>query len=92
MRTTIRVDDDLLEQLKAQARRDNVSLTRLISRALAAGLQAGAERSTERVAYREPARSLGVPYLSLDKALARAVALADDEIVRKTLQRRRSSI
>jgi predicted transcriptional regulator len=41
MRTTVRVDDELLAQLKAQARKENVSLTRILNRALKAGLQAG---------------------------------------------------
>jgi predicted DNA-binding ribbon-helix-helix protein len=31
MRVTIRLDDELLERLKAQARRENVSLTRLLN-------------------------------------------------------------
>ena len=36
MRTTVRVDDETLERLKAQARKEKVSLTRLLNRALKA--------------------------------------------------------
>jgi len=70
MRTTVRVDDELLERLKAQARKENVSLTRLLNRALRAGLQAGGARRRKRPNYREEVHSLGTPRIALDKALA----------------------
>ena len=88
MRTTIRVDDELLQQLKAQARRENVSLTRLLNRTLRTGLQAGGARARKRPPYRERAHALGAPRLPLDKALALAAALEDDEIVRELALRR----
>ena len=83
MRTTVRVDDALLEQLKAQAQKEKVSLTRLINRTLKAGLQVGRARSPKRSPYRERARPLGTPRVSLDKALTLAAALEDEEIVRE---------
>lgn len=83
MRTTVRVDDELLEQLKAQAQKEKVSLTRLINRTLKAGLQVGRARRPKRPLYRERAQALGAPRVSLDKALALAAALEDEEIVRE---------
>jgi len=74
MRTTVRVDDDLLEQLKAQARKENVSLTRLLNRTLKAGLQMGGARRRKQPIYRERVHSLGAPRVPVDKALALAAA------------------
>jgi predicted DNA-binding ribbon-helix-helix protein len=88
MRTTVRVDDELLERLKAQARRENVSLTRLLNRALKAGLQAGNVRSAKRARYRERVHSMGAPRLNLDKALAVAASLEDAEVVRELALRK----
>jgi uncharacterized Ntn-hydrolase superfamily protein len=88
MRTTVRVDDELLERLKAQARREKVSLTRLLNRALKAGLQAGGARRRKQPAYRERVHAMGAPRLALDKALALAAAQEDEEIVRELALRK----
>jgi hypothetical protein len=88
MRTTVRVDDDLLEQLKAQARKESVSLTRLLNRTLKAGLQAGGARRRTKPIFREQVHSLGAPRVPLDKALALAAALEDEEIVRELVLRK----
>ena len=88
MRTTVRVDDEILEQLKAQARKENVSLTRLLNRTLKAGLQARGTRRPRKPVYREEAHSLGTPRIALDKALALAAALEDEEIVRELALRK----
>ncbi|HTR60004.1 MAG TPA: ribbon-helix-helix protein, CopG family [Casimicrobiaceae bacterium] len=88
MRTTIRVDDELLDELKVQARKENVSLTRLINRTLKAGLKAGATRRPKRPQYRERTYALGKPKVPLDKALAVAAALEDEEIARKLMLRK----
>jgi len=88
MRTTIRVDDAILERLKAQARREKVSLTRLLNRTLRAGLQSGGARARKRPAYREQVHSLGTPNVGLDKALALAASMEDEEIVRELALRR----
>lgn len=87
MRTTVRVDDELLEQLKAQARRENVSLTHLLNRTLNAGLRAGSAQRRKQPIYRERVHSLGMPRIALDKALALAAALEDQEIVRNALRK-----
>lgn len=88
MRTTVRLDDELLERLKAQARKEKVSLTRLLNRALKAGLQAGGARRRAQPAYRERVHAMGVPRVALDKALALAAALDDEEIVREITLRK----
>jgi len=88
VRTTVRVDDELLERLKAQARKEKVSLTRLLNRALKAGLRAGGARRRPQRAYRERVHAMGVPRLVLDKALALAAALEDEEIVRELTLRK----
>ncbi len=88
MRTTVRVDDELLEQLKAQARRENVSLTRLLNRALRAGMRAERSRPAKRRAYREQPHAMGAPRVALDKALALAAALEDGEVARELALRK----
>jgi len=88
MRTTVRVDDELLEQLKTRARKEEVSLTRLLNRTLKAGLQAGGARRRVQPAYRERVHAMGVPRVALDKALALAATLEDEEIVRELTLRK----
>ncbi|HKU86153.1 MAG TPA: hypothetical protein VJV77_07425, partial [Casimicrobiaceae bacterium] len=60
-----------------------VSLTRMINRTLKSGLQAGLAQRPKRAVYREKALALGNPYPPIDKALALAAALEDEEILRK---------
>lgn len=88
MRTTVRLDDELLERLKAQARRENVSLTRLLNRTLRAGMRAERARPAKRRAYREQPHAMGAPRVALDKSLALAAALEDGEIVRELALRK----
>ena len=88
MRTTVRLDDALLERLKAQARAEKVSLTRMLNRALKAGLDAGGARKRPRRPYRERVHAMGAPRVALDKALAMAAALEDEEVVRELATRK----
>lgn len=91
MRTTVRLDDELLQQLKAQARREKVSLTRLLNRTLRAGLRAGGGRRPSRAPYRERVHAMGAPRVALDKALTLASALEDEEIARELMSRESGS-
>lgn len=84
----MRVDDELLERLKAQARAEKVSLTRLLNRVLRAGLDAGGARRSPRRAYGERVHAMGAPRLPLEKALAMAAALEDEEVVRELVVHR----
>ena len=88
MRTTIRIDDELLGKLKEEARKQNLSLTRLLDRTLRAGMKAprGPRRSRRR--YREHTHAMGAPAVRLDKALSLASALEDKEVVRKIMLRK----
>ena len=83
MRTTVRLDDDLLLELKERSQQESLSLTALVNRLLRRGLQAsrGDQRPTRR--YRERALSMGRSTIDLDRALAVASALEDEELLRK---------
>jgi hypothetical protein len=78
MRRTVRLDDELFDQLRAQARKEKVSVTRLLNRALKAGLQAASAHPREQSAYREQVHSMGTPCFILDKALSLAAKLEDE--------------
>jgi hypothetical protein len=81
VRTTVTLDPDVREQLKALARRRNVSFKAALNDAVRAGL--AAERGGRRL-YKMPTGSLGVrPGVDLTKALRLAYELEDEEIMRK---------
>lgn len=83
MRSTFRIDDDLLTELKTRARREGLPLTRLVNRVLRAGLAVMDGGGPKRRPYRESTHAMGVPRVDLDKALALAAGLEDEEILRK---------
>ena len=87
MRTTTRIDDDVLAELKAIAGREKAPLTRVLNRTLRAGLKP-ASRPARRRPYREKTFPMGQPRMDLTKALARAAELEDDEVLRKLLLRK----
>jgi hypothetical protein len=88
MRTTFRIDDDLLTELKTRARREQMPLTRLVNRVLRAGLTASGGRNSKRKPHRESTHAMGTPRVELDKALALAAGLEDEEILRKMTLRK----
>lgn len=85
MRTTVRIDDDLLRLLKERAESKQLSLTKLLNQVLRQGLGIPAKK---RVRYREKVFSMGKPLVNLDKAAALAAADEDDEIIRKMAGRK----
>lgn len=85
MRTTVRIDDELLARLKRRARAEGVSLTELVNRTLRAGLEAKRPR---RRAVRIRTVDMGPPRIDLDRALHLAEALEDEEILRKMALRK----
>ena len=87
LRTTVRLDDELLERLEERARAEKISLTRMLNRVVEAGLESGARRRRARRAYREQTHAMGAPRVALDKALALAAALEDEEIARELATR-----
>jgi len=88
MRTTVRIEDDLLLELKDKAARENSSLTRVFNQTLRAGLRAEQETKIPRRRYHEKTHSLGVPRVDLTKALSIASQLEDDETLRKVQLRK----
>ncbi len=81
MRTTVTLDPDVVERLKALARRRNLSFKAALNDAVRAGL--AAERGGSRP-YKAPARPMRLrPGLDVTRALRMADALEDEEIVRK---------
>jgi hypothetical protein len=86
MRTTVTLDPDVVEQLKAFARRRNLSFKAALNSAVRAGL--GAERGGVRP-YQAPARPMGLrPGIDLTHGLQLADALEDEEIARKLALRK----
>lgn len=81
MRSTVRIDDDLMLELKERASRESVSLTRMLNRVLRDGLRASRGRHSEKIAYKEKTMAMGTPRLDLDKALALAADVEDETIL-----------
>ncbi len=88
MRTTIRIDDDLLLELKEQARREKSPLNRLLNRTLRRGLEATRGRRTRSTRHREKVHAMGEPQVNLDRALALAAALEDEQVLAKLAARK----
>lgn len=88
MRTTVRLDDELLAQLRQRAALEQRSLTAVLDATLRSGLRAGSRRPRTRQPYREKPVALGTPHFDLTKSLALAAALEDEEVVRKVALRK----
>lgn len=85
MRTTVDVDRDLLRSLRDAAHRERRSFKDVLNRALRRGIEAVGRSAPGAPRYRCPAFALGQPaaHVNLDKALAVAGALEDEEIARE---------
>ena len=82
MRTTVAIDPELQTRVKDLARERGISFREALNDVLRRGLGHGSQPPPQR--YEVPARPLGLrPGIDLDKALALAAELEDDEIVRK---------
>ena len=82
MRSTVRIDDDLMIELKARAHAESVSLTRILNRTLRAGLARPEPDGARRRPFRQmkEARALAARLKYMKKALAR---LEDEKVARK---------
>ena len=87
MRTTVQLDDDLLSQLKERAAAEKLSLTRCINRLLRRALEAPASGQPRR-AFRQETFRMGAPAFDLQTALALAMNLEDEEVLRKLALRK----
>jgi hypothetical protein len=82
MRTTVTLDPDLAEKVRALARERDVSFKEALNSALRRGLAAGAPRSKR--PYRLASRRLELrPGVDLEHALRLAGELEDAETIRK---------
>ena len=80
VRTTLRLDDDLLVQLKQRASEAGLTLSEVVNLALRQSLTTP---KRPRRAFRQKTRDLGRPSFDVTKANAVAAALEDEEILRK---------
>lgn len=82
MRTTVSIDPELQTRVRDLARERGVSFREALNDVLRRGLAPPGRDRARR--YEVPARPLGLrPGIDLDKALALAAGLEDDEIVRR---------
>ncbi len=88
MRTTIRLDDDLLREIKERAGEENASLTHVVNHVLRMGLRAMKTKRHQIPRFVEKTYDLGVPRGDMDRALQIAADLEDQEILRKVLLRK----
>jgi hypothetical protein len=88
VRTTLTIDDGLLRQLRQKALDTGKPFKQVVNETLQAGL--GRPGPLPRGAYRCPSFSMGEPRwpVNLDKALALAAALDDEERIQKLRQGR----
>ena len=82
-RSTVRIDDDLMTELKTRAHQENISLTRMLNRTLRQGLAASSQRAKPHRKFQEEPASMGLARVEIDRALALAADLEDEEIIRK---------
>ena len=88
MKTTIQIDDDVLRDLKEEAHREGTSLAKLVNRMLRRGMSPSRQEDKPARPYRQKTYPMGPPKVDLDKALALAAAMEDEETLRKLAQGR----
>ena len=88
MRTTIDLDTHLLKRLRAEARRRGIPFKDLLTGVLRRGLDEPGPGRRSR--YRCPTYAMGTPMrpYNLDKALALAAGLEDEEVARELTLRK----
>ena len=79
MRITVRIDDDLLRELKKRATKEGASLTDIVNQAIRCGLKAEAKKEPK---FEQQTFAMGAKF-NIDKAQAVAAELEDEEILRK---------
>ena len=88
MRTTVYIEEDVMRDLRQQAEREGLSLTRLINRLLRQAVNAARRLSKAPRPYRERTFCMGRPKVDLTKALALAALLEDHEVRNKMARRK----
>ena len=87
MRSTVRIDDDLIEVLRTRCEEEGLSMTRMLNRCCGPVWPRRRRPPAGRGFDRQP-RAWAEPRVDLDKALSLAAALEDEEIVRKLAVRK----
>ena len=87
MRTTVDIEAPLLRRIRAEAQRRGVSFKDFLQGLIRRGLE---DLPAKRTPYRVPTRAMGTPepHIRLDKALALAATLEDDEVARELTRRK----
>jgi hypothetical protein len=87
MRTTVDIDSHLLRRLRAEAQRRGIAFKDLLHGIIRRGLE---ERPPAAARYRGRTFAMGLPTppIRLDKALALAATLEDDEVARERALRK----
>lgn len=80
MRTTLRLDDDLLIELKKRASKEGLTLSEIVNLALRQSLST---KSRGPRVFKQQTRDLGRPSFDVTRANAVAGALDDDDALRK---------
>lgn len=83
----MRIDDDLMRDLREQAHREGTSLATLVNRVLRRGVRALEQGRKTARPYREKTFSMGKPKVDLDTALALAASLEDEEVCEELARR-----
>ena len=88
MRSTVRIDDDLMIELKRRAHDESISVTRVLNRTLRAGLFRAEQQGERAAPFRQQRVAMGRPRVAIEKALALAARLEDEEVARKLALRK----
>jgi predicted DNA-binding ribbon-helix-helix protein len=88
MRTTVRLDDDLAQTVKELAHKEDTSFGRMLNRVLRAGIAAAKTPIQSRLRFKQGTFDMGEPAFNVDKALALAALLEDEETARKLALRK----
>ena len=83
MRTTLTIDDGIARALKDLAHRSNKPFKQVVNETLRAGLSAPAASKSKPYRVKPAALGGGSPGINLDKALALAAAIEDQELATK---------
>jgi hypothetical protein len=78
VRTTVTLDPDTEQLIRQRMKDRKISFKQALNDAIRESARQG-----ERPAFETPSRSMGVPLVNLDKALALAGELEDEELLRK---------
>lgn len=84
MRTTVRIDDDLMSDLKSLSHQRDVSISNVMNNALRIGIE-DLKRggSAQKQVYREKTFKMGKPLVDLTKALQLSAEMEDEAIIEK---------